>query len=270
MNKFKIHVIGLMLIFIASNSVVCQEKISVPLSHPNKPGKLELSLITGSIQVTGYNGSEVIIDSKSKGNKTKVTKTKNGMKKIGGGDGFSLTVEERNNVVEIFSEFPQSELDLLIMVPRNFSLELSAINDGDITVDNVNGSHEITNVNGGIIMKNIGGSVVANTLNEDIEITFNSVTPNGPMAFTNLNGDIDVSFPENIKFNFIATTDNGDIFSDFDVRVIGKNDKGNKGVKQNGCYKINKSGGIEGSVNGGGIEYAFTTMNGDITIRKTK
>ncbi|MFM2394998.1 MAG: hypothetical protein RLZZ546_2981 [Bacteroidota bacterium] len=253
-----------------STTSVAQEKINVPLSHPNKPGKLEMSLVFGSIHVTGYNGMEVIIDSKNKSNKTKQVKVKKGMKKIGGGDGLSITVEERNNIVEIFSEFPQNDVDFIITVPYNFSLELSTVNGGDIIVDHVIGSHEITNVNGGIIMTKIGGSVVANTLNEDIEVSFDSVTPNGPMAFTNLNGDIEVAFPVNSKFNFVATTDNGDIFSDFDVNIIGKTDKGSKGIKQNGYYKINKSGGVEAKVNGGGIEYSFTTMNGDITIKKTQ
>jgi hypothetical protein len=43
-----------------------KEQISVSLTDPSKPGKLEVSLIHGSITVIGYAGKEVIIDAVSK------------------------------------------------------------------------------------------------------------------------------------------------------------------------------------------------------------
>ncbi len=39
-----------------------REQLTIPLSDPTKEGKLNVSLVTGSIKVIGYAGKEVIID----------------------------------------------------------------------------------------------------------------------------------------------------------------------------------------------------------------
>ena len=36
-----------------------REELTIPLSKPGQPGKLECSLVNGSITVTGYSGNEV-------------------------------------------------------------------------------------------------------------------------------------------------------------------------------------------------------------------
>jgi len=61
-----------------------------------------------------------------------------GMKRLmtsGGG----LDVEESKNVMEISVPSWKMDTDLVIQVPANTSLELQAINNGSIRVENVNG-----------------------------------------------------------------------------------------------------------------------------------
>ena len=56
---------------------------------------------------------------------------------------------------------------MTIWVPQKFSLKLSTVNNGDITVDNATGELEITNVNGAIKLSQVAGSKAANTLNSN-------------------------------------------------------------------------------------------------------
>ena len=145
------------------------------------------------------------------------------------------------------------------------------VNNGDISVENVNENLEISNINGFIKMKNIAGSVVANTINQDIIVNFTEVTPNTPMAFTTLNGKVDITFPATVKANVKLKTDMGEVYTDFDIDVDKTPSKINQSVdKEKGLYKIKKDDWTYGKINGGGSEIMMKTMHGNIFIRKIK
>lgn len=250
-----------------------REQLTVPLTDPTKEGKLNVSLVTGSIKVIGYAGKEVIIDAVSveKDNKKSDRESVNGMKKISTNDGFELTAKEKNNTVQVGVDKVNTLINLTIKVPHKFSLKVSTVNNGDISVENVNGNLEISNINGFIKMKNIAGSVVANTINQDIIVNFTEVTPNTPMAFTTLNGKVDVTFPASVKANVKLKSDMGEVYTDFDIDVDKTPAKINNSVdKEKGLYKIKKDEWTYGKINGGGSEVMMKTMNGDIIIRKIK
>mgnify|MGYP000032370584 CR=1 FL=1 len=101
-------------------------------------------------------------------------------------------MEELKNTV-LIRTWPNGTVDFSIKVPRNFNLNIKAINNGDIYVEDVSGEFEVSNVNGSITMENISGPVLADAMNKDIKIDFRSVG-DGHMAFSNFNGDIDISF----------------------------------------------------------------------------
>lgn len=247
-------------------------QIAVPLSNPGKPGKLVASLISGSISVTGYDGKDVIIRYNFEGNKGEEDHPKPpppGLKRIpnvGGG----LEATENDNVVTINAGLRLHNADLKIMTPRNFSLHLSTVNNGDIVVKDVNGEMEISNVNGDIIMKDISGSVIANTVNGDMKVTFEKITPDVPMSFTTLNGDVDVSLPSNAKFTARMKTDQGDIYTDFDMDLTSSPSPKVVISNKKGTYKVSVGDWRYGKVNGGGSELTFKSFNGDISIRKEK
>lgn len=159
--------------------------------------------------------------------------------------------------------------DFEVQVPRNFSLKLSTVNDGDIYVENVNGEFEITNTNGSITMEKIRGSVIADALNDHIVIKFDEVTPDVPMAFSSLNGDVDITFPANVSANISAKTENGDVLTDFEMDMI-KNEPKFTFSNSSGLYQLNSEKGVFGNINEGGAKYSFKTLNGDILIRKGK
>jgi DUF4097 and DUF4098 domain-containing protein YvlB len=114
----------------------------------------------------------------------------------------------------------------------------------------------------------VSGSAVANTVNGDIKATFNRISSNKPMAFSNLNGDIDITLPANAKVSTKMKSEWGEIFTDFDMNINSK--RGNdSGVNvDSGTYKVSVNNWIYGDINGGGPEYLFKSMRGDIYIRK--
>ena len=251
-----------------------KEQLTVALSDPGKPGSLNVKLIRGSIHVIGYAGKDVIIDAVSKVSAEKNDDSKDenakGLKRITSGRGdLDLTVEEQKNNISIKTGMGKHPMHLTIKVPVQFGLRVGTINEGDVTVDNVSGELEISNVNGAIQLTNISGSVVANTVNGNLKAVFKSVNPESPMAFSTLNGNVDVTFPATSKFDVKLKSDRGEIYSDFDVDVDKTQPKATRSTKD-GLYKVSISDWVQGKVNGGGKEVMMKNMNGNIYVRKAK
>ena len=183
-----------------------KEQLVLPLSSPSQAGELKVGLINGSITVTGYSGKEIIINAQMVQKKVSTSK-RNGLTRVSSGT-LDVSAEERNNKVIISTKSYKRSINLDIKVPQNFSLNLSAINNGDIYVDNVNGEFEVKNVNGKIIMTNIGGSVNANTTNGKLSVSFNKVDANTDMALSSFNHNIDITLPKVTKATIKAKSDN--------------------------------------------------------------
>jgi hypothetical protein len=248
-----------------------KEQLKVALSLPNKPGSLEVSLVNGFIHVTGYSGKEVVIDAVArpgKPSRRSEASAPSGMRRLSAGTGLSLTAEEHNNRIELSTDSHMRPVDLTIKVPQNFSLQLGTVNNGDIIVENVSGVLEVSNVNGPITLNQVSGSAVASTVNGNLTATFKSVTNDAPMAFSTLNGKVDVTFPSNVRAALKMKSDRGNVYSDFEVAV----DKTPKVTRtaQNGLYRVSTDDWTYGKVNGGGAEVMMKTMNGDVLLRKAK
>ena len=294
MKTMKIAGVLLLSMILATKSMAqseVKEQLTVPLSEPGKPFKLNVDLINGSIKVVGYEGKEVMIDVQSGGDKregnresrgSKVNVNVNvnghskgqdntaGMKRLSTGNGLNMSAEEKNNHITVHSESWNKTINLAIRVPQNgATLKLSTVNNGDIHVSNVNGEMEISNVNGEVEITNVSGSVVANTINGNLIVTFKTIDPKAAMAFSTLNGKVDVTFPANVKANVKLKSDQGQIYSDFDVEV----DKTLPKVKrtnERGMYKLSIEDWVQGKINGGGPEMMMKNMNGNIYVRKAK
>lgn len=242
------------------------DRVSVTLSDSSRPALVKASLISGGITVKAYEGKEVIVEAHARSREN--GRSESGPKRIAIST-TGLTVEEENNEVNINTESYARAIDLSISVPVHTSLHLRAVNDGDIVVNGVDGELDIDDVNGSVTLNNIAGSAVAHALNGRLLATFTRVNQK-PMAFSSLNGDVDVTFPADLKANVSLRSDMGDVFSDFDVHMqassaqpIVEDSRGHGGKYR---VKIDKT--VRGTINGGGAELQFTNFNGQIYIRK--
>ncbi len=243
-----------------------QEEVSVPLSKPGTKGKLTMYLLNGSISVSSHSGSEVVVTATTRGSSKSKSKSKYGLKKIDA-NAVRFTVEEVDNRVRVKSKNINTTTDFDIKVPKNFSLKLSVTNNGNIYVENITGEIEASNTNGKIDMKNVRGSVIADALNRNITISFDKISNSESMAFSSLNGNLDISFPPNLKADVKAKTDNGAIYTDFELKISDKK-ADIKSSRSSNVYQVNVDKWTFGTINGGGPELLFKTLNGDIIIRK--
>jgi len=250
------------------------DRANVPLSDPSRPAVVHVSLMNGGITVTGYNGKEVIVEARPRhesGRELRPDRKAEGLRRLDG-RGSGLSVEEQDNEVNIGVRAMSRTVDLTIQVPYQTSLKLKCLNDGDIKVDHVSGEVDADDLNGAVKLLNISGAVVAHSLNEDVVVTLDRVTAGKSMSFSTMNGDVDVTMPADTKARVKLKSDNGEIYSDFDVHQE-QNPAGGRVEETNrhdGRFRVHFDKALYGSINGGGPEMQFTTFNGKIYLRKKK
>ncbi len=305
MNK-KLMIIGMAVLALSAALFAADEakteRLTIPFSNPGKAGRVEISTMRGSIKVIGYEGKEVIVEAvareqavkaKDKGeysipmppeppqvpgwhdmgrtkDQAKEKEKAAGLKKIPT-ENLGLSAEEDNNVVTIQTESWKTAADLTVRVPFNTSLSLEAQVNGGIEVENVSGEIEAENLNGPLTLTNISGSVTANTLNGELKVVLAKVTPDKPMSFSTMNGDIDVTLPAETKANVLLKTQRGEVYSDFDISLKSLPSKAPEAPKkEGGKFRVALDNATYGAINGGGAEFRFENFNGNIYIRKKK
>lgn len=273
MKKLKITSVILVVMLLVTNLYAqsdSDQQLTVPLSNPGKPYTLKVQLVQGSIKVISYEGKDIVInvsDPESNDNEKKERTNQGGMRRINSAGSYEISAKESDNTVTVTSNSPLKTLNLQLKIPQDVKLKVSTVNNGIIEVENVKGELEVNNTNGAIKLINISGSVVANTINGNVTVSFLSVDPKAPMAFSTLNGDVNVTFPADTRANLKLKTDYGEIYSDFDIDIDKTQPKATKTNEAN-MYKIKMEGWVQGKINGGGPEMLMKNMYGNIYIRK--
>ncbi|MCC3157425.1 DUF4097 domain-containing protein [Hymenobacter sp. 15J16-1T3B] len=252
----------------AQSKSAANEQLTVALSAPGKPGVLHVRLIGGSINVTGYNGKDVLIEAEGGTRRPSRGPAPEGLRRVDTGSNLDLSVEEKDNHVYVKAPPGNRTVNLTIKVPQRFSLRVATVQDGDISVSNVDGELEINNVNGGIALTQVAGSAVANTVNGPITASFRDVTAGAPMAFSTVNGKVDLSLPAKTKASLKLKSDFGEVYSDFELVTEQKQAKTSRNT--DGMYRLNVDEWTYGKLNGGGAEILLKSLQGDIYIRRTK
>lgn len=231
------------------------EQISVPLSSPDKSGVLVVNHHKGSVNITGYNGQMVVVRA-SMPYGTDDTASE--------GCDIYLGAVENNNHVIINAAPSYRTINLDILVPEEFSVRLRNDDSGTISVEHLSGEIEASNINGDIILTDISGSAVLDTVDGDITVRFEDIPPGIPMAFSTVEGNIEVSFPENLNVLIKARSDHGIICNAFVPDAAeGKQEtvrsaSNNFEAGQWNYYKIN----------GGGSEIRLMSFLGNIYINR--
>ena len=263
-----------------------QQHISVPFSDATAPRKLVVEGLIGAVTVRGYEGKEAVIEYTSRlgisPRSASGSTPPPGMHRIGGGGDMDIT--EANNVIRVNRGRFMLATDLSIQVPVETSVTVNLLaGGGGIVLDNISGEIEASNMVGPVTVTNASGSVVAHSMSGRISVVLNKVMPDKSMSFSTMNGDIDVTLPADTKASLKMKTDNGDIFTDFDVTLDptraapvveeqkakeGKDGKKAKERKTAGRQRVRFDSASRGTINGGGPEMQFTTFNGRILIHK--
>ena len=239
------------------------EPMTVALTDPARPASIRVAIHTGGIVVRGGSRRDVQVTARGEGARRQ-SPPPAGLRRLTAGSG--LVIAEENNQVSIGTGGPNRDVDIELQVPSRVALNLSTHNDGDIVVENTDGDVEAQNHNGSIRLTNVAGSAVANTHNGDVQARLTRLTADKAMSFVSYNGDVDVTLPAGAKANLKLRSDNGEIFTDFDVELRPGAAAPAGDPRGRNRIEINQS--IYGTINGGGPEIELRTYNGDVYVRR--
>jgi hypothetical protein len=245
------------------------DRVTVPFRDASKPRSVVVKLINGGMTIRGYDGKDAIIEGHG-GSERRGSRSSNippGMHRIDNNTS-GLDITEDNNIITVHGGVMRSA-DVTMQVPAQTSLKVQTMNGGKIVIENVSGEIEAENMNGPITITDASGSVLANSMTGRITVALNRVTPNKTMSFSTMNGTIDVTLPADLKANLKMKTDNGEIYTDFDVKLTGTHPPEVDDQRKNGGrYRVKLDKSMYGTINGGGPEMQFVTYNGSILIHK--
>ena len=245
------------------------EQITVPLSLPGQPGTLIVPHGRGSLIVNGYDGEAVIVKASPAGPAGgDGDRGAQGLTWVAAGE-TRLSAMEDGNTVTVMSNSASKTVDLRILVPRRFNLKLSVKDNGRIEVEGVTGEMEINNINGLVRLDRVTGSALVTTVDGDIVCRFDRIPPGLPLAFTSVYGKIDVTFPSDADLTVRMKTDQGSIFSDFDIAVDPRKSLSEPAEKAGG-RRVALEDWTLGRIGKGGTDVRLQSYEGNIYIRKSK
>jgi len=243
------------------------DRVVVPARNTSHARVINCNVVHGSITVKTHNGTEVIVEEPSGTRAGRSADTHDGMKRIDVGM-RGLEVVDDDNTITVRNRLP-GRGNLLITVPADTSLHLKSLN-GNVNVDGVHGEVSAHTLNGHITLDHISGTVTADSLNGPIHVEMDAVDAAKPMAFSSLNGPIDVTFPPDLKADLAVKTTRGPVYSDFDVTLGAAHPITQKSDSADMRFVIRIDRNISGTINGGGAQLTFRTLTGAVYIRKKK
>jgi hypothetical protein len=249
------------------------ERVVVPLSDPSRPATLDVGVYAGIINVRAGEARQIVIEaaapiyleqSRGAGDKRPLpprppARDASGLTRLT--PPSALDIDEANNVVTVRGA-AGARIDLTMRVPRrtSFRLKKTAVGStlGTVTVQGIEGDHEIHTEGGAVTLNDVSGSVVAHSGNSSVIASLTRLTPDRPMAFTSYSGNVDVTLPRSVRATFLLQSDRGDIFSGFQPLRDGA---------RSGSFRRGKGQPLRLDVNGGGPEFELRTFAGNVYLR---
>jgi hypothetical protein len=239
-------------------------------------GLVVVSNVFGSIEVTGYDGDEVRLTARKTIEARSESKADRAEREVT----LDITVDE--DTIDLYVDGPfrvrtrdgiswrgnrragyKVLYDFELLVPRNCSIELETVDDGDIFVTSVDGEYDVSNVNGGITMKDIGGSGHVYAVNGEIRVEYDR-NPAGDCSAGTVNGDVRLYFQPGLSADFYMRTMNGEVFTDFEVDAIPSRTERSESKNGKNMVRIARTTGVRAG--SGGPEFELRTLNGDMFI----
>jgi DUF4097 and DUF4098 domain-containing protein YvlB len=240
------------------------DRVVIPERNTSRPRQVNVSLVNASITVKTHSSREVIVELQGHGQRS-TPRGSDGLRRLDLPAG-GLEVTEEDNVIEVKTRTPNTG-GVVITAPANTSLTLKSTN-GEITVEGIRGEIDANSNNGSITLTGVSGTVVAHSLNGEIRAALDGIDQSKPLSFSTLNGQIDVTLPASTKANVKFKADRGEVYTDFEIALAGPGTVTKKEDTSGGRYRVQIERVIQGTINGGGVEVSFYTLNGRINLRK--
>jgi DUF4097 and DUF4098 domain-containing protein YvlB len=260
---------GLLVVFcgLAGAQDTTGDRVVVPARNTSRARVINCNVANGNITIKTHIGADVIIEEPSGTRAAGPAGARDGMKRLDV-PLRGLEVVEDDNVITVRNRFG-GRGNLVITVPADTSLHLKSMNGG-VNVDGVHGEVSVHTLRGHITLDHISGTVTADSLNGPIHVVMDAVDASKPMAFSTLNAPIDVTFPPDLKADLAVKAIRGPVYSDFDVTLGARHPITEKSDSSDMRFVIRIDRNIAATINGGGAQLTFRTLNGAVYIRKKK
>ena len=227
--------------------------------------KVALETIDGSIEVSGWDGDQVIIDAEIK----VVGKDLDVCRELL--ENVKIEVEEKGKFLDIEPEFRSKRkysvsVSFEVQLPSRMAVDVETVN-GSVKVTGVHGGAEIESINGHIGCRSIKGNIEAATVNggidlEDILGNVEAATVNGGISL-----ECGSESPDVIELGTV----NGGIEASFDGEVNAMIDVSamNGSIKLEGFPSVElnrKARKFSTTLGNGNGSYEFSTINGSVTV----
>ena len=253
-----------------------QEKIEKAFTMPAGAGRrtLEIDNVWGSIEVVGTASDTVqltvnkSIRAESKGKIEQARKD------------VTLDITQQADALKLYVNGPFRcdchdcsrsrefegyivKMDFQVQVPRDIDVKVKTVNEGRVSVRDINGSFLVRNVNGDIQIRNIAGSGTARTVNGPVKVSFRQ-NPREASDFQTVNGNIELAFVRDLSADFRFKTFNGGIYSDFPVTALPVQGMQEEHHGSKVIFRADRYTGAR--INAGGPQIKVENLNGDIRI----
>ena len=255
-------------------NVRADEKIEKSFPMPSAHRTLEIDNVWGSIEVVGASSDQAKLTINKSIRAESKEKLEQARKDV------TLGITQQPDALKLYVNGPFRcdchdcnrsrddegyivKMDFQLQVPRDIDIKIKTVNDGRVSVRDINGSFLVRNVNGDIQIHNIAGSGTARTVNGPVKVSFRQ-NPREASDFQTVNGNIELQFARDLSADFRFKTFNGGIYSDFPVTAMPvaamqQERRGNKVVFRADRY-------TSARIASGGPQIKVENLNGDIRI----
>ena len=158
--------------------------------------------------------------------------------------------------------------DYMVKVPFATGLNISTINKGDVTIEDIKATVRAGNVNGSVYLEKILAVTRASTVNGNVEVEITR-KPADDCTFNTVNGEIKITIPKDLSADVSYKSMHGDFYTDFDVEFLPNEVESTKESSESGTtYKIEKNPTFR--IGDGDVKMWFQTINGDMILKMAK
>ncbi|MEW6366582.1 MAG: DUF4097 family beta strand repeat-containing protein [Acidobacteriota bacterium] len=219
-------------------------------------GSIRLENINGDVSIKAWDRHEVRVDA------IKTASSERSLR------GTRIAVDAEDDEIRIETEHPgensswwdrltlePGRVDYTLTVPRDARLREIELVNGRLAVEGVEGSVKATTINGRLDARGLIADADLSTVNGSMVVSFARLDHAQHVSLESVNGEIEVTLPPAADADVSASTVSGRITTDFSLRI----DRG-RWVGE----------ALDGTIGGGDARLRVQTVNGRISILKSK
>ncbi len=213
-------------------------------------GSIQLGNVNGSVEIIAWDKAEVALEAEKSANSAE------GLARI------HLRIESTDRRLTVKTEYEKqwkfwenmnAQVHYKLMVPAGVALDKIEVVNAGIQVTGVKGSVVLEAVNGNIEAEDLAGAGEFETVNGSIRVAYAALPAGGRVALETVNGSCRLALPGDAAFDLETETVNGRVSCDFPLTLE------TSGKRE-----------LRGSVNGGGTRVTLESVNGSLTVSRTK